>query len=144
MSLFKIFKTDPKLEADGILIDYGNDEKTGKPMRFRVARMGPSNQRFAKITDQRMKPYRRQLQTETMDLKLAEKLMMEIFVDTILLGWENITGDKGGELVFNRENAIELFTALPDLYNDLREQAQKSALFREEVLENDLGNSKSS
>lgn len=139
MNLYKQFQTDKKLENEGVFIEYGPNSKD-EPIRFRVARMGPSNLRYSKMMEQRLKPYRRQIQTETIDSKLADKMMLEIFVDTILLSWEGVESEDGVKLEFNRETAIKLFTDLPDLYDDLREQAGKAALFRAEINRVDAGN----
>lgn len=139
MSIFKTFKNDETLEQQGILIQYGENSK-GLMEAFRIARAGGTNQRFLKAMERATKPYRRQIQTETIDPKVSKRLYMEAFVDTVLLGWENIEGADGAPLDFNRDNAIKLFTDLPDLFLDLSEQAGKQALFRAEVQDADSGN----
>jgi len=139
MSIFKTFKTDAKLETEGILIQYGENSK-GAMEAFRIARAGGGNQRFEKTLTQRTKPYRRQIQTDAMDAKVSKRIFMEVFVDTVLLGWENIEDENGNPLAFNRDNALDLFTKLPDLFVDLAAQAGTQALFRAEVNEADAGN----
>lgn len=140
MSLYTQFKTDEKIEQEGINVEYGT-ASNGKPITFKVARTGGSNTKYLKLLEARTKPYRRQIQNDTLENKLAEKIFLEVFVDSVLLGWENVEDASGTLLVFNRENAIKVFTDLPDLYNDLREQASKSALFRAEIKEADAKNS---
>ncbi len=139
MSLYKQFQTDKELEKDGIVVQYGENSK-GQATEFRIARAGGANEAYTKRAEVVLKPYRRQIQTETIENKLAEKLLMGVFVDTVLKGWSNVEDEKGKDLPFTRENAIKLFTDLPDLYRDLREQSDKSALFRLEILEADAGN----
>lgn len=139
MSLYKQFKTDEKFETEGIIIEYGTGAN-GKPISFRVARAGGNNQKYLKLLESRTKPYRRQLQNDSLDLKVAEKIFLEVFVDSVLLGWENVEDATGVLLPFTRDNAIKVFTDLPDLYNDLREQAAKSSLFRVEIKEVDAKN----
>lgn len=140
MSLYKQFKTEEKFEQDGIFVEYGTGAN-GKPITFRVARAGGSNQKYLKLLETRTKPYRRQIQNDTLDNKLAERIFLEVFVDSVLIGWENVEDAAGAPLPFNRDNAIKLFTDLPELYNDLREQAAKSASFRAETKEADAKNS---
>lgn len=70
-----------------------------------------------------------------------------MFIDTILLGWDNLpkselTGnDEDTELLdFTPENAQALFDEMPDLYNDWESRAQKAAAFREAEREVSAGN----
>lgn len=146
MSLYSQFKSDTNLEKTGILIQYGfvtqpnGDPDLNKPISFRIARAGGSNQAYAKRVEAETKPYRRQIQTETIDTKVAEQIMKKVFVETVLLGWENVQDEEGKELAFTKENALKLLTDLPDLYDDLVRQSNKAALFRAEVREADAGN----
>lgn len=146
MSLQKLFKTDTNLETAGIIVDYGPNEDLpegpqGRPtMQFRVARAGGANQAHSKALTQLTKPHRRAIQLGQLSNELAKSIDRQAWLETCLLGWSNITLD-GQLLEFSRENAERLFTALPDLYADLREQSNNMSLYREEMLEADLGNS---
>lgn len=140
MSLYKQFKTDANLERDGILIDYGPNSKD-LPTRFRLARAGGQNKAYAKALEKATRPHKKSIQMGSLDNNIADRIFMEVFVDTVVLGWENVEDENGNDLEFTRENVLKLFTDLPDLYQDLREQAQNASLFREELLEEDLGNS---
>lgn len=140
MNLYGLFKTDESLEVGGIFLEYGLTDD-GKPIRIKVARAGGANKAFAKALEKATKPYRKALQSGMMSNEQADKLYREVFVDTVVLGWENVQGPDGKELPFTRENALQLFQDLPDLFADLREQVNNVALFREEVMEEDLGNS---
>ncbi len=139
MSIFKTFKNDEKLEQEGILIQYGENSK-GAMEAFRIARAGGTNQRFLKAMERATKPYKRQIQTDSIDPKVSKRLYMESFVDTVLLGWENIEDEDGNAIEYSRDNALALFTKLPDLFLDLSAQATNQALFRAEVREADSGN----
>lgn len=137
--LYAQFKTDTGLETGGIIVEYGmNSQK--KPISFRLARAGGSNSRYTKRLEIRLKPYRRQLQNESMDTKQLEQIVREVTAETVLLGWENVEDENGKPLEFNYENSLKLFTDLPDLYADLQAQSQRSALYRVEVLEGDAKN----
>lgn len=139
MSLYRQYKSDETLEKGGVLVQYGFTDDN-RPIAFRIARAGGANASYAKRVEAKVKPYRRQIQTETIDPKVAEKLMMEVFVETVLLGWENVQDEAGKDLPFSKDNAIKLFTDLPDLYKDLQEQAGKASLYRAEILEVEAGN----
>lgn len=144
MSLYKQFKTDEKVEKEGVWLEYGSAGED-KPVRIKIARAGGTNSKFLQLLEKRSKPYRRQIQTETIDPKVAENLFMDVYAEAVVLGWENVTAADLGEthetpLEFTKENCLKLFKALPDLFADLREQANRVALFRLETREADAGN----
>lgn len=140
MSLYKLFKTNENLETDGIWLEYGQTEK-GEPVRIKIARAGGHNVAFSKALEKATRPYKKAIQTGMLDNKTADKLYKEVFADTVVLDWINVEGPDGQPMEFKRENVLKLFEDLPDLFADLREQANNVALFREEVREVDLGNS---
>lgn len=139
MSLYDQFTTDTDLEKKGIVLQYGLNSKD-KPIGIRVARAGGSNAAYAKRMEFKAKPFRRQIQTETIEKKQLERIVLEVFCETVILGWENVEDAEGNELTYSVENAIKLFTDLPDLFADVQEQAGKAALFRAEVREKAAGN----
>jgi hypothetical protein len=139
MTLYKQYKSDKNVEQQGVRIEFGPNSK-GAIMAMQVARAGGSNEKYLKAGERILKPHRRQIQTETMNRKLFEAKMMEVFVDGCLLGWENIEGEDGNELEFTRENAIKLFTDLPDLYSEVLSNSNNAALFRAEINQADAGN----
>ncbi|MFA7063658.1 MAG: hypothetical protein WC132_05935 [Methanomethylophilus sp.] len=140
MSLYKLFKTNENLETDGIWLEYGQTAD-GKPVRIKIARAGGHNVAFAKALEKATRPYKKAIQTGTLDDKTATRLYREVFADTVVLDWINVEGPDGQPMDFNKENVLKLFEDLPDLFADLREQANNVALFRDEVRETDLGNS---
>lgn len=139
MSLYKSFKTDTSLEKDGILLEYGKNSK-GNPIAIRIARAGGANSQYTKRMEAKVKPYRRQIQNETIERALLEDIVKEVFAETVVLGWENVEDENGNDMSFSKENCIKLFTDLPDLFTDVQEQAQRSALFRQDVREADAKN----
>lgn len=139
MSLYKQFKTNDNLEKSGILLEYGENSK-GKPIAIRIARAGGANTQYTKLIEARVKPYRRQIQNETIDRVMVEKLLRGVYAETIVLGWENVEDENGKELPFTVENCVKLFEDLPDLFQDIQEQSQRAALFRQDVLEKDSKN----
>lgn len=146
MSMYKQFKTDGDLEKQGVVIDYGS-------FRVRVARMGGSNKKFVTLLEQRTKPLRRAIQAETVDRTKLIDVVRSVFVDAVILDWEvntgteespkwesGIEGENGELLPFNRDNVLDALRNLPDLYDDLQEQAGKAALFRAQALEDEAKN----
>lgn len=152
-SMYEQFKTDAELERNGVEIDYGD-------FRVTVARAGGANKRFARVLESKSKPYRRAIQTETMNLELSIGLLREVYAEAIILRWETKVNEEWligiepppdvdleaveltneGLLAFTRDNIVEVFTLLPDLFQDLQEQAQKIAMYRSHILDIDAGN----
>lgn len=137
--LYSQFTTDTKLERDGILLEYGT-ASNGQPITIRIARAGGANAQYLKRMEALVKPYRRQIQTETIDPKVVDKLVRQVYAETVVLGWENVESRDGQPLPYSRDNCLKLFDDLPDLFLDIQEQAQRAALFRTELREADAGN----
>lgn len=138
-SLYKQFKTDESLEKEGIVLNYGQNSK-GENIDIKIARAGGHNTRFAKTAEQVLKPYRRQIANETADRKSMEEAMRVIYARSVVIGWSGVEDEDGKPMVFTEENCVKLFTDLPDLFADLREQAEKQALFRRIALEDESKN----
>lgn len=137
---FAMFQTDEALEAAGVTIDYG-------AFWFKIARAGGGNKRFARILTAKMKPYRRLIQEDRMPEDMAQKLLHEAVANGIVLDWGseahgpgNMIGKDGEAIPFSESALVALFQALPDLFADLYQQANKVALFRAGEEETDAGN----
>lgn len=139
MSLYSQFATDKSAEVEGVWVEYGANEDGSIPA-FKISRMSKANKKYTKALERATRPHRRAIELETMNNDLAERLFMEVFVDTVLLDWKGIKQRDGEELEFCKKNALKLFEDLPELYDDLQEKAKKASLFREETLEEEAGN----
>lgn len=140
MGLRRNFKTDPTRENEGVEIEVDINEHNKQPIKIRIARMSKSNKRYSKRLEEVTRPHQSAIANETLDEGLGNKLLREVFVDTILLGWSNLpkselTGVETDtdELPFSRENALSLFEELPDVYDDWEARAKKNSNFREEA-----------
>lgn len=146
---YEMFDQDEKLEVEGIYLEY--------PLfRVKVARAGGSNKRYNKVLQQKAKPYRRAIQTETLGEEIGEALMRNSFIDACVVGWDtreaaegegsswktNTMHDAEGKVVpYNIDAVKALLTKRPELYRALQEDANRAALYRKEVREGDKGNS---
>lgn len=142
MSMYKMFKTDGGLESEGIFLDYGS-------FRVRIARAGGQNKRYMKALEAATRPYRRAIDTGMLSPERSMEIMRQVFAQTVVLGWEIKVGDQwqagieaedGSIMPFNVDNVKATLEALPDLFADIQEQANRTALFRETVLESAEGN----
>lgn len=134
MGTYSAFKTDSDLEKTGIELDLGSSGV------FQIARAGGGNQRFTKRLEALTKPHRRAIQSGAIDTELARNLMVTAYVDCIVLGWEGVTDENGNGLPFSKENAMKLFTDLPDLFATIQQTAEDASLYRSSILEIDSGN----
>lgn len=139
MSLYKQFKTDKNVEKEGIVLNYGKNSK-GEDIEIRIARAGGANVQYAKLLEVKTKPYRRQIQNETLDNEVAEKITKEVYAKAVVMGWTGVEDENGKPLEFSSENCIKLFDDLPDLWMDIQQQSTKAALFRADILEQDAKN----
>jgi hypothetical protein len=73
MSLYKQFQTNESLEKEGVILNYGKNSK-GVNIDIRIARAGGHNLKFAKVAEQVLKPYRRQIANETADREVTKKV----------------------------------------------------------------------
>jgi hypothetical protein len=133
--LFKAYETNADAEKTGVPIhpDFAPE------ITFMVARAGGANESFAKEGEKRFRPYRRAIEQGGLDNKIATKLAMELFIDTQLKGWEGISED-GVEYPYTRDNAVKLFTRLPELHIELQRKAQSMATFQRRDLDDDAKN----
>jgi hypothetical protein len=131
---YSMFKTDSTTEQTGIWLRYS------PTMRIRVARSGGGNVAFAKALEAKSKPYRLAIKNEMMDNELGKQILIEVYAETVVLGWEGVTDERGKDLPHSRENVVKLLTDLPDLFQDIIEQSSKMALFRQQQLETEAGN----
>ena len=133
-SIFELYGTDKELEKNGVWIEYPGGEM------FKVARIGTNESAYGKLLRQKTKHLRRKIETDTLDVDVLSKIMMDVFVQTSLLDWKNVNGSDGKAIDFNRENALELMRRLPDLFDDLHTQAQALSTFQKEAVDKDSKN----
>lgn len=143
MSMYDQFQTDEQVENHGFWIEYGD-------FRILLARAGGANMAFRKLLEAKTRPYRRAIQNESMSEVLAQKMMIEVYAETVVLDWETKKADgefcKGiesetGELLpVNKENIAQTLAKLPDLFSDLKQMANNMVLFRRQVQEEESGN----
>lgn len=135
-SFYDTFSTDKDLEAGkGVTLDYG---AAGS---ITIHRAGGANRKFLTTMDAKLKPYRRQIQAKTMDDSVADRLMAEIYADSIIVGWKGVKDASGKALSYTRDNVIKVLTDLPELFNDIKEQSSIVANFRKEQIETEAKNS---
>ena len=132
-SIYDVFETDESLEAKGIRVRIADSV-------FIVARAGGSNERFRKVAEAKTRPLRRRIETNTIEAEELNRVMAEIFAESVLLGWENVTQRDGTPLTFSRDNVVKLLLDLPDLFQVLQEESKTLANFKALEIEGDVKN----
>lgn len=133
-STYGAFKTNETREREGVTLDLGDAGK------FRLARAGGGNAAFQKRLAAITKPHRRAIQTETISTAQAEALMAQVYAETVVLGWEGVTGEDGQLLPFSKDNCVKLLTDLPELFREIQTTSSDIRYFRDEILEADAKN----
>lgn len=139
--LAKAYKTDKTAEVEGtpiVLEDSPNDD--GTYPTFLLARAGKGNEAYTKALDNATRPYRRQMELKTFKNDDAEKVMMDVFLATILKGWENVQDEHGQPITFNRQAAKALMEEYPDLYERLNVESGNRANYAAAVKEAEAKN----
>lgn len=108
-----LFKSDKSCEKDGVDFDCGNG------VVFTLARFGGHNEQvIAQKSAKKYKPYAFQVQKGTLSQEIEDRIRAEIFCEVCLKGWKGFKID-GQEVPYSQEKAIEILTAMPDLFNAL-------------------------
>lgn len=125
-SPYDLFKNNENLESGaGVAIEYPG-------FSVIIHRAGGSNKRFAQILSAKMKPFRHRFDRGLMDDQTSARILLESYAEGVVVGWKNVKDADGNEMQFTKENVIKLFSDLPDLFADIKQQAENAALFREE------------
>jgi len=133
-SIYDTFETDDAKEKSGIWLEFGIDT------RICIARAGGANSRFAKVLEAKSRPYRRLIEQNALDPKVADKMLVDTLAETVVLGWEGVRDREGVDIAFSVANVKALFTELPDLFVAIRESAMQASNFRRQDIEDDAGN----
>lgn len=126
------FKTNAEKEQNGVEIKIEEAMyEDGSFPTFLIARAGGANKNYLKTLEEVMKPYRRQMELKTMKNEVAEELMKDVFVRSLLVGWNNVRDENNEQIEFNKGNALTLLNDMPDLFSRLQGEANALANFQD-------------
>lgn len=138
MSLFKQFETNAAKVIEGVPMTFEANEDGSIPT-FYISRMAKQNKRYQKVAEEKFRPHQRAINNGTLSNAKSDELMLDIFVNGVIVNWENIQDAEGKEIK-TKEGIADLFRLLPDLYAELEQAAKEIGLFRSEELELNSGN----
>lgn len=141
-------RTNPKLEAEGVWFEYDDGE-----FEVLLGRAGGANQKFKQAMERLSKPIRRALENDMVSNDRAERLLREVYAESVILGWRIRNGDgnlvdgkmrdaSGNVVPFNSENVLALISApsMGDYWAEFRRVASSGAAYRAELKDNDTKN----
>lgn len=124
---YELFGTNKELEAGkGVTLQYPGFSIT-------IHRAGGANKKFASVLDQKMKPYRQRLERGLLDNETSNQILLETYAEAVIVGWKDVKDANGKKIPFSVENVVKLFTDLPDLFEDVKQQSNRATIFRQEV-----------
>jgi hypothetical protein len=142
-SVLTLFTTDKGIESKGKWIDVG-------PASFLLARAGGANQKYQNKLAATLRPHQRRIQMGQMDEGEANDLLLDTFVDAVLLNWKNVrlapTKNEAGETVpgaeipYSKETAKHILSQYPDLFAFLREESTRISNYAPDQVEAIAGN----
>jgi hypothetical protein len=129
-NLDSLFKTQKSLETDGVWF------KVSPETSFCLRRFGGGNAHKVKQAMAKYhKPHARLIENDALPIEEVNKIMAQVVASSCLIDWKGVVVDEK-ELPCTFENAVKLFTSLPELFNALFEYISGVESFKE-----DLGNS---
>lgn len=110
-------------------------------IRFRIARM--NNPSYDEAVREALRPHRDRIRRGVMDEREIERLSLQAVGTHILTGWENVEGDDGMSIPYSPEKAVEILgdARYREVYDFVVDVSRRSALYRVQEREDDLGNS---
>lgn len=129
-TIYEQWGTDAAVEQEGIVLDY---QEAGW---LRCRRAGGANKPYQKGMEKFARKYRRQIDLGILREDVAERELVKVYSETVVIDGEIVVSrDKDGKekrvkLKGNREAVVKLFTDLPDLFKDVRDQTGSLEAFR--------------
>ena len=111
--LSKRYGTSAQKEAEGVWVSLGDG------IRVKVARA--NNPAHMKITERLIKPFRRQIQNNSISMDKTNELTIKAMSLGILKDWEGIEDEKGKPIPYSEEMAEIILTE----YKDFREEISR-------------------
>lgn len=140
------FTTSENLEINGLWLE--------EPLyRVKVARSGGKNKNFQKALESSFRPHRRSVKLGTISDEVATPLLVDVYIQTVIKGWQVATGEKdeAGDIVYSEgihdPETGDVLPVTPEnikrvllnerfgkaLFDYIQEQAGNVSLFLEDV-----------
>ena len=128
-NLYQQFETNKEREQQGgFRLAFGGDKDA--PI-FIMKRAGGSNRKFQATFNQKMRPHSRAIAQGTLGEEKGTEVLIDIYFESVVTGWENVTDRDGKPLEYNRVNFTKLMKDLPDLFITIRDEATDPKNFQD-------------
>ena len=117
------FDADIKSVDEGIWIPFNGS-------RFRIAHV--SNLKFQRAIAKQQQPYRRKLETGTLDPAISKEIMCRALSEGVLLDWDGVVDKSGEAVTYEPERGFTSLMKNPEFRDFVSEAAQSVANYREE------------
>lgn len=139
--LVKNYGTNKDAENNGTPIPFEDAENDdGTIPTFIVARASKTNTAYTKALDLATRPYRRQIELKTFKNDDADRIMLDVFLSTVLKGWDNVQDAQGNSIGYSPEAARKLMTEYPDIYARLNEESGNRVNYTAAIKEEEAKN----
>lgn len=132
--LFNRFKTNKKLEEEGVELEYGD----GIAVTVRSTNSIAVREYQAKLFKKN-----RNVMTSNGGLlppEIADAIDDDVCATKVVLGWRGVTNEDGASIAFSRAAALALFKELPSFRKDIMYLAGLDETFKDQGLEAQAGN----
>lgn len=126
-SPYQLFGTSKESEIEGVELDYGD-------FIIKARRAGGENKEFGRQIRKYLKKHKKAVALDAELTDQQRKELINVYVDTVIVGWKNVVDANGKKMTFSKANATTLLTDLPDLFADIRESVTDFQNFREEAI----------
>ncbi len=101
---------------------------------------GGANDGYERALEAALRPHRHRIQAGRFTLAEQRRALIAVFAETVVVAWDGVRDRDGNEMDFSAGNVARLLADLPDLFEDLRRQAEDLRLFAAQVREADAKN----
>jgi len=122
-NLYSLYETDNNLETKGIGLRFGEAV-------FFVKRAGGANTDFDRVYEEKTRNMTSRLQLAALSEEQSSRILAEVYAESVVIGWENVTDRDGNPLEYTKDNFIRLMTDLPTLWKAIRTEAANHEHFR--------------
>jgi hypothetical protein len=124
---------DPAAEKGGIKVevDFALSDETRLSGWLLVRRAGGNNLLFASTATALRKPYKYQLDNDTLPADKLDELNRNLYADACVADFGGFVDEDGQPVAYSREAARALLAEYSEIYEIVREQANKAANYRQ-------------
>jgi hypothetical protein len=130
-SITQTYGRDEKLEKEGVNLVIQIDSQ--RSITFRIARAGGSNDRFHASFAKRMAGISTPVIFDNLPPDQRRKIWQEVYLDSVILGWEGVLDDQENPVPFTRENVLDFFEQYAEIWELVWSHSREFSNFKEKV-----------